>query len=188
MASYQGAYSKEPSYTSGATADKTTGLMLGLSIVSALFKREKITNWFEIEVPMYETMVDFTLVEHLYGYNFIPPKGDPIYPRQSSPNRKPYKTKDGYIAVLPYNDEQWLKIFKDYWKRKNFKKKKFSTLGSRNQNVDELYKVLSLELVKDTTKNWIRKVQKIRYTIYENEYPFDLFKDEHLKKLNFLEK
>ena len=61
---------------------------------------------------MFETMVDFTLVEHLYGYNFIPPKGPPVYPRQSSPNRKPYKTKDGYLAVLPYNDDQWIRFLK----------------------------------------------------------------------------
>jgi hypothetical protein len=31
----------------------------------------------ELEVPMMETMVDFTLVEHLYGFNFIPPKAIP---------------------------------------------------------------------------------------------------------------
>ena len=72
---------------------------------------------------MFETMVDFTLVEHLYGYNFDPPKEAPIYPRQSSPYRKPYKTKDGFIAVLPYNDEQWLRFFqlikKEYLLEKN---------------------------------------------------------------------
>ena len=108
MASYQEAYSDQPSYTSGATADKATGLMLALSVVSSLFKRNKDNKDLEVEVPMFETMVDFTLVEHLYGYNFLPPKDEPVYPRQSSPNRKPYETKDGFIAVLPYNDEQWL--------------------------------------------------------------------------------
>jgi crotonobetainyl-CoA:carnitine CoA-transferase CaiB-like acyl-CoA transferase len=40
------------------------------------------------------------------------PKHPPVYPRQSSPNRRPYKTKDGYVAVLPYSDEQWLRFFK----------------------------------------------------------------------------
>ena len=103
MAAYQEIYSDQPSYTSGATADKVTGLMLGMSILSALFNREKNGEGTELEVPMMETMVDFTLVEHLYGYNFLPPKAPPVYPRQSSPNRKPYKTLDGYIAVLPYS-------------------------------------------------------------------------------------
>ena len=104
MASYQEAYSDQPSYTSGATADKATGLMLALSVVSSLFKRNKDNKDLEVEVPMFETMVDFTLVEHLYGYNFLPPKDEPVYPRQSSPNRKPYETKDGFIAVLPLKE------------------------------------------------------------------------------------
>ena len=112
MAAYQGVYSSQPSYTSGATADKVTGIMLGMSILGALFNREKNGTGAEIEVPMMETMVDFTLVEHLYGFNFIPPKAPPVYPRQSSPNRRPYKTKDGFVAVLPYSDEQWLRFFK----------------------------------------------------------------------------
>ena len=128
MASYQAAYSKEPSYTSGATADKATGLMLGLCIISALFDREKSQKGLELEVPMFETMVDFTLVEHLYGYNFVPPKDEPVYPRQSSPYRKPYKTKDGYIAVLPYNDNQWLRFFKAIGKEKILRQQKFASL------------------------------------------------------------
>ncbi len=111
MAAYQKAYSSQPSYTAGATADKVTGLMLGMQIVAALFQRGKDEEGVELELPMMETMVDFSLVEHLYGYNFIPPKAPPIYPRQSSPNRRPYKTLDGYIAVLPYSDDQWLKVF-----------------------------------------------------------------------------
>ena len=122
MAAYQEIYSDQPSYTSGATADKVTGLMLGMSILSALFNREKNGEGTELEVPMMETMVDFTLVEHLYGYNFLPPKAPPVYPRQSSPNRKPYKTLDGYIAVLPYSDDQWLRFF-SIIKKENILKK-----------------------------------------------------------------
>ena len=151
MAAYQETYSDQPSYTSGATADKVTGLMLGMSILSALFNREKNGEGTELEVPMMETMVDFTLVEHLYGYNFLPPKAPPVYPRQSSPNRKPYKTLDGYIAVLPYSDDQWLRFFSIIKKENILKDSKFCSLESRNQNIDELYKILSEELRKRNT-------------------------------------
>ena len=151
MAAYQEAYSNQPSYTSGATADKVTGLMLGMAIIAALFKSTKSGKGSEIEVPMMETMVDFTLVEHLYGYNFIPPKGPPIYPRQSSPNRRPFKTLDGYIAVMPYNDNQWLRFFKMINKEDILDNKKFSSLNARNENIDLLYSLLSDELKKNTT-------------------------------------
>ena len=134
---------------------------------------------------MFETMVDFTLVEHLYGYNFIPPKGPPVYPRQSSPNRKPYKTKDGYLAVLPYNDNQWLRFLKIIGKEDILKKDKFSTLKSRNENVDELYNILALALLSDTSKNWIKKLRKNDIPSMKMNSPEELFKDEHLKKINF---
>ena len=134
---------------------------------------------------MFETMVDFTLVEHLYGYNFIPPKGPPVYPRQSSPNRKPYKTKDGYLAVLPYNDNQWIRFLKIIGKEDILKKDKFSTLESRNENVDELYNILALALLSDTSKNWIKKLRKNDIPSMKMNEPEELFKDEHLQEINF---
>ena len=185
MASYQEVYSDQPSYTSGATADKATGLMLALSVVSSLFKRNKDNKDLEVEVPMFETMVDFTLVEHLYGYNFLPPKDEPVYPRQSSPNRKPYETKDGFIAVLPYNDEQWLRFLKFIKKEHLIKTKKFSTLENRNKNVDELYSLLVKELKKEKTNFWIKKLREIDIPSMKVNKPKDLFVDEHLKKTNF---
>ena len=185
MAAYQEIYSDQPSYTSGATADKVTGLMLGMSILSALFNREKNGEGTELEVPMMETMVDFTLVEHLYGYNFLPPKAPPVYPRQSSPNRKPYKTLDGYIAVLPYSDDQWLRFFSIIKKENILKDPKFCSLESRNQNIDELYKILSEELKKRNTSFWIKNLREKDIPATKVNFPKDLFEDEHLKKTNF---
>ena len=185
MAAYQETYSDQPSYTSGATADKVTGLMLGMSILSALFNREKNGEGTELEVPMMETMVDFTLVEHLYGYNFLPPKAPPVYPRQSSPNRKPYKTLDGYIAVLPYSDDQWLRFFSIIKKENILKDSKFCSLESRNQNIDELYKILSEELRKRNTSYWIKNLREQDIPATKVNFPKDLFEDEHLERTNF---
>ena len=185
MAAYQETYSDQPSYTSGATADKVTGLMLGMSILGALFNREKNGEGTELEVPMMETMVDFTLVEHLYGYNFLPPKAPPVYPRQSSPNRKPYKTLDGYIAVLPYSDDQWLRFFSIIKKENILKDPKFCSLESRNQNIDELYKILSEELKKRNTSFWIKNLREQDIPATKVNFPKDLFDDEHLERINF---
>lgn len=185
MAAYQGAYSNQPSYTSGATADKVTGIMLGMSIIGALFNREKNGKGIELEVPMMETMVDFTLVEHLYGFNFIPPKAPPIYPRQSSPNRRPYKTKDGYVAVLPYSDEQWLRFFKLVGKEEILKDTKFSSLKSRNENIDLLYHMLSEELTKQDTNYWLKSLKQSDIPAAKVNFPEEIFEDEHLQETNF---
>ena len=185
MAAYQGAYSNQPSYTSGATADKVTGIMLGMSIIGALFNREKNGKGIELEVPMMETMVDFTLVEHLYGFNFIPPKAPPIYPRQSSPNRRPYKTKDGYVAVLPYSDEQWLRFFKLVGKEEILKDSQFSSLKSRNENIDLLYHMLSEELTKQDTNYWLKSLKQSDIPAAKVNFPEEIFEDEHLQETNF---
>ena len=188
MAAYQEVYSNQPSYTSGATADKVTGLMLGMSIISALFQREKKGIGTQLEVPMMETMVDFTLLEHLYGYNFIPPKAPPIYPRQSSPNRRPYKTLDGYIAVMPYSDEQWLRFFKLIKKENIFQDPKYSSAESRYENIDQLYFIMSESLEKEKTDYWIKNLKQNDIPATKVNFPEDIFNDKHLKETNFFKK
>ena len=34
-----------------------------------------------------------------------------LHPRRPIPNRKPFPTKDGYIGLLPYTDQQWDQFF-----------------------------------------------------------------------------
>jgi crotonobetainyl-CoA:carnitine CoA-transferase CaiB-like acyl-CoA transferase len=162
--------------------------MLGMSIIGALFQREKKGIGTQVEVPMMETMVDFTLVEHLYGYNFVPPKAPPIYPRQSSPNRRPYKTLDGYIAVMPYSDEQWLRFFKLIKKEIIFQDPKYSTAKSRNENINQLYFIMSKALEKEKTDYWIKNLKQNDIPVTKVNFPEDIFNDEHLKKTNFFKK
>src|SRR3546814_8554092 len=65
----------------------------------------------EIEIPMFETLVSFTMIEHLCGSIFDPTLGPPEYPRVTSEARRPYRTRDGYIGVMIYNDKHWRALF-----------------------------------------------------------------------------
>ena len=60
---------------------------------------------------MFEGMVSYLLIEHQYGDIFYPPLSKLGYPRLLSNKRKPYKTLDGYMCILPYTDRQWFKFF-----------------------------------------------------------------------------
>src|SRR3546814_15974638 len=60
---------------------------------------------------MFETLVSFTMIEHLCGSIFDPPLGPPEYPRVTSEARRPYRTRDGYIGVMIYNDNHWRAFF-----------------------------------------------------------------------------
>ena len=96
--------SGEPRYMPTIVADKTTAITVVYAVLAALFHRERTGEGQELEVPMFETMVSFVMAEHLWGMSFVPPLGAPGYTRLMSRHRKPYRTRDGYVALLPYLD------------------------------------------------------------------------------------
>ncbi len=64
-----------PSYVPTVLADKASGLTLVYAITMALFHKERTGEGQQVSVPMFETMVQFHMLEHLYGMNFDPPIG-----------------------------------------------------------------------------------------------------------------
>jgi crotonobetainyl-CoA:carnitine CoA-transferase CaiB-like acyl-CoA transferase len=60
---------------------------------------------------MFEGLVDNVLIEHLNGAAFEPAIGKMGYERLLNTGRRPYKTLDGYLAVLPYSNENWQRLF-----------------------------------------------------------------------------
>src|SRR5687767_14356856 len=71
----------EPRYAPTILADKTCGVMAAQAIIAALFHRERTGKGQFVEVPMYETMVSYVMVEHLHGRTFEPPVGTAGYSR-----------------------------------------------------------------------------------------------------------
>jgi formyl-CoA transferase len=64
-----------PDYAPTLLADKTCGLALANAVLAALLHRERTGQGQLVEVPMLETMVAFTMAEHLGGLSFEPPIG-----------------------------------------------------------------------------------------------------------------
>ena len=87
------------------------GLFMAQAITAALFHRERTGEGQFVEVPMLECVTSFNLVENMFGHVFDPPTGQWAYTRSANPNRKPFPTKDGYIGLLPYTDQQWDQFF-----------------------------------------------------------------------------
>src|SRR5260221_11182347 len=100
-----------PEYVNTIIADKAAGLTAAYAIAMALYERERSGVGQAIEVPMFETIVSFTLLEHMAGATFVPAVGGMGYERGLSPNRRPYRTGDGYIGVLPQTTRQWERFF-----------------------------------------------------------------------------
>ena len=73
IASLMDTMTGKPRYAPTILADKTCGVMGAQAIVAALFHRERTGRGQFVEVPMFETMVSYVMVEHLHGRTFEPP-------------------------------------------------------------------------------------------------------------------
>lgn len=175
----------EPRYLPTVVCDKTTAMAVVQGVTAALYHREKTGCGQEIEVPMFETMVSFLMAEHLWGYTFEPPIGEPGYTRLMSYHRKPYKTKDGYIAILPYLDSHW-EIFCNLSNREELLiDERFSSLSERVKNIDDTYKETAKTMINKTTNEWLEIFENTSVpTISVNDLK-DLIEDEHLENTNF---
>src|SRR5690606_22852567 len=105
-----------------------------------------------IDVPMFEGMLDLVAGEHLAGKGFVPKEGEAGYVRSLTPDRRPYKTRDGYICVLVYSDKQWRSFFRAIGKPEMFEHDaRFSSQGTRLRHITEIYGYLADVLATRTT-------------------------------------
>ena len=156
LADLQGRGREEPpTYVSSIMADKITGLSALSAILAALFEREKSGLGQSIEVPMFETMVAFNLLEHMGGATFNQPGNNMAYARAVSPHRKPYRTADGYIGLLPYTSAQWQRFFEIAGRPEVMLDPKFATPEERAKHVGELYEMLESIVVKRSSAQWL---------------------------------
>lgn len=88
---------------------------------------------------MFETMVAFTLAEHLGGLSFEPTEGPAGYPRLLAGGRKPAPTRDGHVAMLPYTSEHWRRFFAKVGRNDLSEKYGIEDRHARNARVKELY-------------------------------------------------
>ena len=177
----------EPRYMPTVIADKTTGLTAVYAILAALYHREKTGQGQALEVPMFETMVSFTMAEHMWGQTFEPPIGHAGYARIMSQNRKPYKTKDGYIAVLPYFDAHWATFCKIADVPELITDERFTTMAQRLKNIDQTYEETGKALLKRTTDEWMELLGDTNVPTIRVNSLDDLINDPHLKATGFFE-
>jgi len=175
----------EPRYLPTIVADKTTALTVVYGVLAALFHRERSGEGQELEVPMFETMVNFVMAEHLWGMTFDPPKGAPGYTRLMSHHRKPYKTLDGYIAILPYLDAHWEKFCRLTDHQDLIDAPQFKTLADRVRNIDDTYRITGEIMATRKTREWLDLFDKSGVpTIVVNSLE-DLANDPHLNATGF---
>ena len=145
----------EPRYSPATMADRIVGLNATHAILAALFHRERTGEGQAIEIPMFETMAQFVLGDHMAGRSFEPPIGPPGYSRLLSPDRRPYRTSDGFICALVYSDKQWNAFFRAIGlDDKKDRDPRLSSISSRTRNYDFVYDWFSQVMKTKTTAEW----------------------------------
>ncbi|MDH3512800.1 MAG: CoA transferase, partial [Gammaproteobacteria bacterium] len=175
----------EPRYLPTVIADKTTALGVVYAVTAALYHRERTGVGQEIEVPMYESMVHFVMAEHLWGMTFEPQIGTPGYKRLMSYHRKPYKTQDGYIAILPYLDSHWEKFCRLSGRDDLLADSRFTTLADRVKNIDDTYEETAKTMITRTTGEWLELFGETNVPTNLVNTLQDLKDDPHLKAVDF---
>ncbi len=178
-------HSDGPRFVNSIMADKIAALSAAYAIAMALYERERSGSGQAIEVPMFETLVSFNLVEHLAGETFIPALGGMGYDRVLSPHRRPYRTKDGYIALMPYTTPQWQRFFEIAGTPQYAADARFADHAARSENIGELYRLLAEILIQRSTDEWIALLKEADIPMAPVLSPEDLLCDEHLQEVNF---
>jgi len=175
----------EPHIVPTVMADKSVGLLASTGLLAAYIKKLKTGKGSYLEVSMFEGMVGYTLIEHHFGETFIPSMGPIGYPRALSEHRKPYKSKDGYISILPYTNQQWVNFFTIIGREDLVEDDRFSSIKARSKDINTLYNLVRKSVTKKTNKEWVGVLKKAEIPFGVVNRLEDLKQDPQLKALGF---
>ncbi|MDA8110541.1 MAG: CoA transferase [Betaproteobacteria bacterium] len=176
---------KTPRYAPVIIADRSVGQQVASSVSAALYRREKTGKGQRVDVPMFEHLLQVVLGEHLGGYTFEPPLGEPGYARMLAKDRRPYRTKDGYVCALIYNDKQWRAFFELIGRTELLATEAFASQEARSRNYDRAYALVAEEMLKRTTGEWLAALEAADIPVQRMNSLDDIVADPHLAAIGY---
>jgi crotonobetainyl-CoA:carnitine CoA-transferase CaiB-like acyl-CoA transferase len=177
----------DPRFVPVTIVDRIVGLNAVHTMLAALYQRERTGKGQAVELPMLETMAQFVLGDHMGGRGYEPPIGPPGYSRLTTSERRPYRTRDGFICTLVYTDNQWRAFFRAIGKSDEefAADARVQTAASRAQYFGELYAFVAEELTKKSTAEWLDLLQRHDIPVGPLNDLDGLIDDEHLAGVGF---
>ncbi len=145
----------EPLFAPTLMADKVSGLTIAYAVMAALFHRQRTGEGQRVEIPMVDAMTAFMLVEHAGAATARPPQGGPGYQRILNPERRPQRTQDGWISVLPYTRANFEDIFRAGGREDLVNDDRIRSARARLDHADELYGEVATIIAQRTTGEWL---------------------------------
>jgi crotonobetainyl-CoA:carnitine CoA-transferase CaiB-like acyl-CoA transferase len=181
LASLHARVTGTPSFVPTVLCDKVTGQTVAYAVLAGLYQQARGGGGQAIEVPMLETAAEFVLVEHLHAATFEPPLGDYGFGRVLSRYRKPLRTADGYMCILPYSDRNWSDFFEFTGRREYADDPRFAALAERVQHIDVLYALVEQEAPERSNAEWQAFCDRVSIPCMPVRRLEELEQDEHLR-------
>jgi crotonobetainyl-CoA:carnitine CoA-transferase CaiB-like acyl-CoA transferase len=155
------------------------------AICASLVHRDRTGRGQRVDIPMFETMAGFVMGDHMGGLTYEPPLDKGGYARHLSRDRRPYKTSDGFICVIVYNDKQWNNFFAATGRDDLRTHPKFATFAARAVNIDAVYAELARILETKTTAEWSEILEKADVPVMPMHDLEGLLYDPHIVATDF---
>jgi crotonobetainyl-CoA:carnitine CoA-transferase CaiB-like acyl-CoA transferase len=177
-----------PRYVPLNMCDRIVGLYVVSAITAALYHRAMTGQGQEIEVPMFETMTQFVLSDHIGGNAFAPSEGAMGYNRILSPTRGPYRTQDGFLALVVYTNKHW-EAFSGLIGQPDLltTDPRFRSQETRTQFAREMGQFIAMHLTARTTADWLDLLHGIDIPACKVNAIEDLLTNPHLQAVGFFE-
>ena len=174
-----------PRYVPNALVDRIVGLNAVGAILASLVHRDRTGVGQRVDIPMFETMAGFVMGDHLGGLTYEPPLDQGGYARHLSPDRRPYKTSDGYLCVIVYNDKQWDKFLTATGRNDLRSDPRFATFAGRANNIDHVYAELARIIAQRPTAEWIKLLDEADVPALPMHDLVSILSDPHLAATDF---
>ncbi len=185
---FERAGAEGPRYVPLAMADRHVALSLVNAVLGGLVHKLRTGEGQSIEVPMFETMAQGVLGDHMMGANFDPPFGPLGYTRQLSHDRRPFRTADGYICAFLINDRQWQSLLEGVGEPERMRDPRFANVQARTIHSADVYGYLEALFRTQTTAHWLEVLRKADVPSGPLHTLESLYADEHLNAVGFFER
>jgi crotonobetainyl-CoA:carnitine CoA-transferase CaiB-like acyl-CoA transferase len=150
---------REMRFMPSLITDKVCGMAIANGVLAALVSRSSTGSGEQVEVPMFDTMLAFNLVEHLA--RAVVPGQPPGYTRALATHRGPYRTKDGWIAMMPYADKHWRALFGAVGCEEKLDQPWHRDMATRLLEAEQVYAELAEVLIERTTDEWLALCERL---------------------------
>jgi crotonobetainyl-CoA:carnitine CoA-transferase CaiB-like acyl-CoA transferase len=178
-----------PRYVPATLADRSVGLHIVNAVCAALYWREKSGKGQRVDVPMFESLLQTVMGEHMGGYTYLPGLGEKRgalgYARMLAKDRRPYETKDGYVCVLVYNDKQWRAFFELIGRPELFADPRYATPEARSRDFAGANALVAGEMKKRSTAEWIAALEGADIPVQRMNSLTDIVEDPHLAAIGY---